>query len=141
MECIKTIGSVLFDLFLCFRADKVVKSLSSFKSLIKTKPLNITIDNFQDKMNYKVTTVILLMASILVTTEEFIGEHIKCLSDKGVENRVLNTFCFFTTTFTVVSHDLQFYLLLNAFNQFIRDGVNLIRCVGLVFLRFWKFSA
>lgn len=104
----------------------MMKSLSPIKNLIKTNPLSITIDNFQAKINYKVTTVILLVASVLVTTEEYIGEHIKCLSDKGVENKVLNTFCYFTTTFSVVSHFYSLIITKYFRSRVFHDGTNQI---------------
>ncbi|KAK9744444.1 Innexin [Popillia japonica] len=47
---------------------------------------------------------IFLVSTILVTSRQFIGEHIKCLSDGGVPTHVIETFCFFTTTFTVPEH-------------------------------------
>ncbi|KAI4459819.1 innexin [Holotrichia oblita] len=47
---------------------------------------------------------IFLVSTILVTSRQFIGEHIKCISDGGVPTHVIETFCFFTTTFTVPQH-------------------------------------
>lgn len=34
---------------------------------------------------------------------EFIGEHIRCITDGSIPGKVIDTFCFFTPTFTVVS--------------------------------------
>lgn len=68
------------------------------------KPKAYTIDNFAFKLHYRVTTLMLLLATVLVTSRQYIGEHIRCISDSGVANHVMNTFCFFTATFTVVKH-------------------------------------
>lgn len=34
---------------------------------------------------------------------QYIGDHIKCITDKAIPEHVINSFCFFTPTFTVVS--------------------------------------
>jgi hypothetical protein len=80
--------------------------LTTFETIsknFKIKPQNYYIDNWIFQMHYRVTTLIFLVATIMVTSRQYIGEHIKCISDKGVPEHVMNTFCFFTTTFTVVS--------------------------------------
>lgn len=33
---------------------------------------------------------------------QYVGEHIKCQTDKSIPDHVIDSFCFFTTTFTVV---------------------------------------
>lgn len=33
---------------------------------------------------------------------QYIGEHIRCITGGSIPEHVINTFCFFTTTFTVV---------------------------------------
>ncbi|CAH1379412.1 unnamed protein product [Tenebrio molitor] len=81
--------------------------LTTFETIsknFKIKPQNYYIDNWIFQMHYRVTTLIFLVATIMVTSRQYIGEHIKCISDKGVPEHVMNTFCFFTTTFTVVKH-------------------------------------
>lgn len=35
---------------------------------------------------------------------QYIGDHIKCITDGSVHDAVINSFCFFTPTFTVVSN-------------------------------------
>lgn len=38
-------------------------------------------------------------------SRQYIGEHIKCISGgNAVPEHVMNTFCFFTTTFTIIRH-------------------------------------
>lgn len=79
-----------------------MEKFNPIKAFAKKKEYDISIDNFIAKLHYKFTTVALLICTILVTYQELIGEHIRCISDKGVPENVLNTFCFFSTTFTVV---------------------------------------
>ena len=68
------------------------------------KPKAYSIDNFAFKLHYRVTALMLVVATILVTSRQYIGEHIRCISDSGVASHVMNTFCFFTATFTVIKH-------------------------------------
>ena len=75
------------------------------KDQLKPKFGSICIDNWVFKLHYRATCIIFFIATILVTSREYIGEHIKCITDMsspGFE-KVIETFCFFTTTFTVVS--------------------------------------
>lgn len=80
--------------------------LSTFKNanLFKLKPQTYTIDSWMTKFHYRATTTILLAATILVTSTQFIGDAINCISDKGVDPKVLNTYCFISSTFTVTKH-------------------------------------
>ncbi|XP_017784537.1 PREDICTED: innexin inx7-like [Nicrophorus vespilloides] len=71
---------------------------------IKLKVKRNHIDNLAFKLHYRVTMLLLFILTVLVTSQELIGEHIKCLVGSGVNERVINTFCFFTTTFTVIKY-------------------------------------
>ncbi|XP_038209464.1 innexin inx7 [Zerene cesonia] len=62
------------------------------------------IDNTVFKLHYKFTVTMLLGFVILVCAREYFGEHIKCLSDQGVPPHVIQTYCFFMATFTIVRH-------------------------------------
>ncbi|XP_045508582.1 innexin inx7 [Colias croceus] len=66
-----------------------------------SKPI---IDNTVFKLHYKFTVTMLLGFVILVCAREYFGEHIKCLSDQGVPPHVIQTYCFFMATFTIVRH-------------------------------------
>ncbi|RZC32480.1 Innexin domain containing protein [Asbolus verrucosus] len=79
-------------------------TFEAIKKNFKIKPQNYHIDNWIFQLHYRITTLIFLIAMILVTSRQYIGEHIKCISDKGIPEHVMNTFCFFTSTFTVVKH-------------------------------------
>ncbi|XP_055909973.1 innexin inx7 [Eupeodes corollae] len=67
------------------------------------QPTKVSIDNFFFKLHYRFTFLILLIATVLITSRQYIGEHIKCISDT-ISEHVINTFCFVTTTFRVVRH-------------------------------------
>ncbi|CAG4927617.1 unnamed protein product [Colias eurytheme] len=66
-----------------------------------SKPI---IDNTVFKLHYKFTVTMLLGFVILVCAREYFGEHIKCLSDQGIPPHVIQTYCFFMATFTIVRH-------------------------------------
>ncbi|KAJ8931588.1 hypothetical protein NQ314_015475 [Rhamnusium bicolor] len=70
----------------------------------KLKPQTYNIDNWIFKLHYKATVLIFLVSTLLVCSRQYIGEHIRCIADGGVPDHVMNTFCFFTSTFTVVKH-------------------------------------
>ncbi|XP_074025545.1 innexin inx7 [Leptinotarsa decemlineata] len=82
----------------------LMKSFGVLKSSWNPSPQQYTIDNWMFRLHYKATVLFFLAASILVTSRQYIGEHIKCIADKGVSQRVMNSFCFFTSTFTVIKH-------------------------------------
>ncbi|KAH9379809.1 hypothetical protein HPB48_000836 [Haemaphysalis longicornis] len=51
--------------------------------------------------NLKTTVCILIAFSILVTSRQYIGDPIDCISKDGVPHKVLNTFCWIHTTFSL----------------------------------------
>lgn len=67
------------------------------------KKRNATVDNAVFHLHYRVTFVVFLLASALVTAREYIGNPIQCIS-KAVPGNVLNTFCFIMSTFSVPRH-------------------------------------
>ncbi|XP_068158697.1 innexin inx7 [Drosophila tropicalis] len=81
----------------------MLNTFSSVRQYLKFDITRVIIDNFVFKLHYRWTFVILLVATLLITSRQYIGEHIQCISD-GVVAPVINTFCFFTPTFTVVRH-------------------------------------
>jgi len=80
----------------------MLNTFSSVRQYLKFDVTRVVIDNIVFKLHYRWTFVMLLVATLLITSRQYIGEHIQCLSD-GVIAPVINTFCFFTPTFTVVS--------------------------------------
>lgn len=65
------------------------------------------IENFVFKLHYQMTVTMLIAFVILVCAREYFGDHIRCISDQGVPDHVIQTYCFFMATFTIVS--LYFY--------------------------------
>ncbi|KAL1491940.1 hypothetical protein ABEB36_012457 [Hypothenemus hampei] len=61
-----------------------------------------SIDNWIFKLHYRITFTLLIVSTVLVCSRQYIGEHIHCIADDGVPANVMNTFCFFTSTFTLV---------------------------------------
>ncbi|XP_065077820.1 innexin inx7 [Ochlerotatus camptorhynchus] len=81
--------------------------LSTFSVLsphLKFKNKFVSIDNVAFKFHYRATFTLLLVCTLLVTSRQYIGEHIRCITGGSIPEHVINTFCFFTTTFTVVRH-------------------------------------
>jgi hypothetical protein len=81
--------------------------LSAFSCVVNNvhyKDKKPVIDNLVSKLYYRASFGILLASSILVCSRQYIGEHILCVADVGLPISVINTYCFFTTTFTVVKH-------------------------------------
>ncbi|XP_025205214.1 innexin inx7 [Melanaphis sacchari] len=60
----------------------------------------VTIDNPAFRVHYRLTFAILLACTTLVCSRQYIGEHIRCIAS-GVPINVVNTFCFFTATYTL----------------------------------------
>ncbi|EFN83093.1 innexin inx7 [Harpegnathos saltator] len=87
-------------------ATTVFAAFSVLKDHVKFKvnQESVSIDNLVFRLHYRVTFLLLLVASILVSSRQFIGEHIRCIADAGVPSKVIETFCFFTSTYTVVKH-------------------------------------
>ncbi|XP_022113086.2 innexin inx7 [Pieris rapae] len=78
-----------------------IKALAPRMQIKYSKPI---IDNLVFKLHYKLTVTMLLCFVILVSGREYFGEHIKCLSDQGVPPHVIQTYCFFMATFTIIRH-------------------------------------
>lgn len=82
----------------------MLKTFGSIQPYFKFKPKEVSIDNLIFKFHYRWTFAILLLSTVLVTSRQYIGEHIKCIEQSGTLGNVIETFCFFTSTFTVVRH-------------------------------------
>lgn len=79
----------------------MLKTFEAIKPFLH--PTKVSIDNVIFKLHYRLTFLLLLVFTILVTSRQYIGEHIKCITNT-IPEHVVNTFCFVTTTFTVVRH-------------------------------------
>lgn len=106
---IYTINLVSWKTWFCnnnFVPEKKMSLIATFESIsknFKLKPQEYIIDNWVFRLHYKASVLIFLVSTILVCSRQYIGEHIRCIADGGVPEHVMNTFCFFTSTFTVVS--------------------------------------
>ncbi|KAK6636960.1 hypothetical protein RUM43_010624 [Polyplax serrata] len=81
----------------------LARSLASHK-LINLKPKYVHIDNLIFRCHYRVTVLILLIGVALLSSQEYIGEYISCIHENNQLRAVINRFCFFMATFTVVKH-------------------------------------
>ncbi|XP_076750283.1 innexin 7 isoform X2 [Xylocopa sonorina] len=84
----------------------LLATFSVLKDHVKLKVTQdgVAIDNTVFKLHYRVTFLVLLISTLLVTSRQFIGEHISCIAGAGMTDeviKVINSFCFFTSTYTV----------------------------------------
>lgn len=70
-----------------------------FRPFLKSE--NVCIDNNVFKMHYKLTVIMLLGSSILVTSKQFFGEPIHCISHGEKNIDAINSFCWIFGTYTV----------------------------------------
>jgi len=68
------------------------------KGLIKLD--TICIDNNVFRLHYKASVIVLLVASLLVTSRQYIGDPIDCIVDE-IPNSVMDTYCWIHSTFSV----------------------------------------
>jgi len=62
----------------------------------------VCIDNNVFRLHYKATVMVLVMASVLVTSRQYIGDPIDCLVD-GVPGGIMDTYCWIHGTFSIPS--------------------------------------
>ena len=78
--------AVMFDVF------------DSVKGLLKLD--SICIDNNIFRLHYKATETILIVFSLLVTSQQYIGDPIDCIVDE-IPLNVMDTYCWIHSTFTI----------------------------------------
>ncbi|KAJ8878182.1 hypothetical protein PR048_022649 [Dryococelus australis] len=78
--------------------------LQTFGSLARHARLGgaVSVDNPVFRLHYRATVLFLLASTALVCSRQYVGQHIHCLADAGLPEHVVNTYCFFVSTFTVV---------------------------------------
>lgn len=83
-----------------------------FRSFLKFE--NVCTDNNIFRMHYKLTVIILLVFTLLVTSKQFFGEPIHCMSgnDKGNDKDAVNSYCWIYGTYTLKSQLLGSYIIL-----------------------------
>lgn len=77
------------------------KIFSGLKGFIKLNKVNI--DNHVFRLHYKVTVALLMGFSILVTSRQYIGDPIDCITKDAVPTKVLDSFCWIHSTFSIKS--------------------------------------
>ncbi|XP_063235934.1 innexin inx7 [Bacillus rossius redtenbacheri] len=80
--------------------------LQTFGVLARHVPLTpkkVAIDNPVFRLHYRATVLLLLACTVLVSSQQYVGEHIRCMADGGLPEHVVNTYCFFAATFTVMN--------------------------------------
>ncbi|XP_067136972.1 innexin inx2-like [Centruroides vittatus] len=71
----------------------------ALRGIIKIK--RITIDNAVFRLHYRATTLLFITFSILVTATQFFGDPIRCIQRDDIPERVINTYCWIESTFTL----------------------------------------
>ncbi|XP_023237364.1 innexin inx2-like [Centruroides sculpturatus] len=71
----------------------------SLRALLKVD--RVSIDNDVFRLHYKFTVLILIAFSIVVTSRQYLGDPIDCIQNDDVPERVLETYCWIHTTFTL----------------------------------------
>jgi len=68
------------------------------KSLVKLD--DVCIDNNIFRLHYKASVIVLVVASLLVTSRQYIGDPIDCIVEE-IPNSVMDTYCWIHSTFSV----------------------------------------
>ena len=71
------------------------------KSLVKVRRFHT--DGSVFRLHYKITTMILLAFTFIVTTRQYVGAPIMCVHSRDVPKEVLNTYCWIHPTYTLSS--------------------------------------
>ena len=80
---------------------KYIKMIGFFKSLKGFLKLDsVWIDNLIFRLHYKVTVMIFVAASLMVTSKQYIGDPIDCMVD-GVPSRIMDTYCWIHSTYSI----------------------------------------
>jgi len=68
--------------------------------LVRIRSVNV--DNWVFRLHYRITTIILLTFSVMVTLKQYIGDPIDCLSQSSsIPANVMDQYCWVSTTFTL----------------------------------------
>jgi Innexin. len=84
--------------------------LKELKSWVRVSPHpwdHVSVDTVVSALHHRITSAILLMCCALVSSRQYFGEPILCIQDgldddTAIPSNVLNTYCFITSTYTVV---------------------------------------
>ena len=59
------------------------------------------IDNVIFRLHYQFGVAILLTFSLMVSAKQYFGDPIDCISKDAIPNKMLNTYCWIHTTFSL----------------------------------------
>ena len=88
--------------------------ISDISENVKISPKAIYTDNMVFRLHYRITFRFLLLCTALVCSRQYFQQHIDCLTNNPNKlQKVMNTFCFIKTTYTVVKHHEKKSMLKN----------------------------
>ncbi|XP_015111877.1 innexin inx2-like [Diachasma alloeum] len=76
--------------------------LQPVKCLLSREP--VIIDNIVFRLHSRVTVVILVTCSIIISAKQYVGEPISCITDASIDKEPVNAYCWIYSTFTVSRH-------------------------------------
>ncbi|RLU23891.1 hypothetical protein DMN91_004099 [Ooceraea biroi] len=65
---------------------------------------SVRVDNVVFRLHSRVTVLLLLVCTVLVTAKQYIGEPISCMTDASIDKDPVNAYCWIYSTFTVSRH-------------------------------------
>lgn len=77
----------------------MLEIFNSIKDLLKIDCVRI--DNNIFRLHYKATVIILIVCSLFVTSNQYIGDPIDCITGGDVPSRAMDTYCWIHSTYTV----------------------------------------
>jgi len=69
------------------------------KDFFKPDPINV--DHYIFRLHCKATFILLVAFSLMVTSKQCFGDPITCIVDEDIPDKVINTYCWIHSTFTV----------------------------------------
>lgn len=73
----------------------------NFTKVIKIR--QVLLDNNVFQLHYRVTALLLLGCSALVASKQHFGDPIDCITRDDVPNKIMDTYCWIHSTFTLPS--------------------------------------
>lgn len=82
---------------------KMIDLFMPFRSFLKFG--NVCTDNNVFRMHYKITVIMLLVFTLLVTTKQFFGEPIHCIAEgENIDKDAVNSYCWIYGIYTLKSN-------------------------------------
>jgi hypothetical protein len=85
----------------------VLKELKSWLKVSHRSSDHVSVDTVVSALHHRITSAVLLICCALVTSRQYFGDPILCIQDisdddAAIPSHVLNTYCFVTSSYTVV---------------------------------------